>query len=714
MIFPKVKSYVEQSGVFKIDTRLTVSCRDASLIQGFEFLKKLLSTVYKIECTLVESDADITFASSDCASEEYSIDISEKGIAVSSSSANGAIYAASTLFQMLVLDGGFFIPCAKIKDSPYLPMRGIHFYMPARDEIDDFKRLIDFMALMKMNTVILEVGGGMEYERHPEINEAWVKFCKNVSDFPGVNGYKSFQGSDLYWKDSLHTELCGGGYLTKSEVRDLVAYCRARGMDVIPEIQALSHSYYLCIAHPEIAEAQDDPFPDTFCPSNEKSYELYFDVADEVLEVFEPKTVSIGHDEIRVLGWCDKCKDKTGAELVGNEILRLHEFYSKRGVRISMWGETAQVFRNYKGSMVGLANKEHTDMYGRYYKRPRTSDCIDMLPRDILMLDWYHSLGHESEECFDERGFEIIYGNFHGSQFGEWDKRSARKCVRGAEVSSWCPSTEKIFAEDGITFEAMFSSYLLWESEYSNESYDEVCSAVRCAMPVARAVCKGEALNLRRMVKPIYLCESETEHKINLSTASFPDEYTKANLSPFGDELYGFEIHTGNIIIKNEFFADSLLFLHNSGKEMPFCPSHYFFDEKARGIVSYVVSYEDGSVELANGYYGREIGSFDFSFERLRNPEESAGVEIDDDVEGKSDKMLPCYYSFKSEWVGSLAYNAAPIIGEDNSLFCFEWKNPHPGKKIVKIRPYNITHFSDRKNGTLVYLFGIGAISDSK
>ena len=122
----------------------------------------------------------------------------------------------------------------------------------------------------------------------------------------------------------------------------------------------------------------------------------------------------------------------------------------------------------------------------------------------------------------------------------------------------------------------------------------------------------------------------------------------------------------------------------------------------------------EDTVELANGYYGREIGSFDFSFERLRNPEESVGVEIDDDVEGKSDKMLPCYYSFKSEWVGSLAYNAAPIIGEDNSLFCFEWKNPHPGKKIVKIRPYNITHFSDRKNGTLAYLFGIGAISDSK
>jgi hypothetical protein len=192
--------------------------------------------------------------------------------------------------------------------------------MPARHQIDDFKRLIDMMAFIKMNTVILEVGGGMEYEKHPEINEAWVKFCKTIKAFPGLNGYKSFQGSDFYWKDSIHTELCDGSYLTKREVRDLVDYCKSRGMDVIPEVQGLSHCYYLTMAHPEIAELRDDPFPDTYCPNNEKSYELYFDVAEEVIEVFEPTTVSIGHDEIRVLGWCDKCKDKSGEELVGGDI----------------------------------------------------------------------------------------------------------------------------------------------------------------------------------------------------------------------------------------------------------------------------------------------------------------------------------------------------------------------------------------------------------
>lgn len=714
MICTKAKNYTEQSGRFKIEKKVTVSCSDKILMQGYEFLKKLFLTVYKIDCVLVDCEADITFALNDCDAEEYSINISCDGITVKTSSDRGAIYAASTIVQMICTDEGLYIHCADIVDGPYMPIRGIHFYMPARDEIEDFKRLIDFMALIKMNTVILEVGAGMQYERHPEINEAWVKFCNNVEKFPGLNGYKSFQASDLYWKDSVHTELCHGEYLTKAEVRDIVAYCKSRGMDVIPEIQALSHSYYLCVAHPEIAEAKDDAFPDTYCPSDERSYELYFDVASEVLEVFEPKTVSIGHDEIRVLGWCDKCKDKTGAELVGNEILRLHEFYSKRGIRISMWGEAAQKFRNYRGSMVGVSDKESTDKYGRYYKRPRTSDCIDLLPNDILMLDWYHSLGHKSEQCFEDRGFELIYGNFHGSQFGEWDKRSSRKCVRGAEVSSWCPSTEKVFSRDGITFEAMFSAYVLWANDYSNERYDEVCSAVRGAMPLVRAVCKGEALSLNRTVNPIYVCESETEHRIDLSSASFPDEYTAATLQPFGKELYGFEIHTGNVIINKEFFAESLLFLHNCEKELVFHPSHYFTDEKTWGVVAYAVCYEDGTVELANGYYGREIGAADFSFERLREAKGATGVEIDDKLEGEALENLPCYYTFKSAWLGSLAYNAMPIIGKENSLFSFEWKNPHPQKKIVKIRPYNVVQFSERENVLGVYLYGIGAINTKK
>ena len=268
-----------------------------------EFFISTVKSILGIEAKAATDSADIVIEKAELGSEEFSLTVTADGITVKASDKRGAIYALSTLIALAETNGGVSFPEASINDKPYAEIRGAHFYMPARDKIGEFKKIIDCMAFMKMNTVILEVGGGMEYKRHPEINEGWERSCRTIDNMPGIDGSRSFQGADAYWKDSLHTELCGGSYLTQAEVRDIVEYAWARGMDVIPEVQALSHAYYLTTSHPEIAEMEDDLFPDTYCPNNEKSYELYFELAEEVLEVFEPKTVSIGHDEIRVIGW---------------------------------------------------------------------------------------------------------------------------------------------------------------------------------------------------------------------------------------------------------------------------------------------------------------------------------------------------------------------------------------------------------------------------
>ena len=154
-------------------------------------------------------------------------------------------------------------------------------------------------------------------------------------------------------------------------------------------------------------------------------------------------------------------------EIVGRDICRLHDFYKSKGVRIAMWAESAQTFVSYKGSRVGADDYKRIDGFGIFYQLPATYKSIDMLPNDILMLDWYHSQGYQTEACFDERGFEVIYGNFQGSQFGEFDIRSKRACVKGAEVSTWCPTTEDILASDGILFQFMFSSQILWDANYN-------------------------------------------------------------------------------------------------------------------------------------------------------------------------------------------------------------------------------------------------------
>lgn len=712
MIFTEAKKAAKSDGAFKVGTSLKI-CLTSPDFGGVDaFFIPTVKSILGADTKIVADGADIVVEKSALSPEEYALDVREDGITVKAADKRGAIYALSTLISLAKVGGEISFPLTSITDKPYTRIRGAHFYMPARDKIGEFKRIIDCMAFMKMNTIILEVGGGMEYKRHPEVNRGWEKFCKIMDNMPGIDGTRSFQGADMYWKDSLHTELCGGSYLTQAEVRDIVEYAWSRGMDVIPEVQALSHAYYLTTSHREIAELEDDIFPDTYCPNNEESYKLYFEIAEEVLEVFEPKTVSIGHDEIRVMGWCDKCKDISAHELVGGDVCRLHDFYASRGIRIAMWAESAQTFISSKGSRIGADDFERVDAFNRYYKLPATYKSIDMLPNDILMLDWYHSTGPKSEECFDDRGFEVIYGNFHGSEFGEFDVRSKRGCIKGAEVSTWCPPTEEILASDGILFEFMFSAQVLWADDYNNSKYDEYIDSVRAMTPYLRAINRGEpsAFATAKALSPIYLASGDKLcGEIDLEKANIPDEKLNDLLSPFG-KLNGYSTDEGIMVVKKQFAADSLLFLHNCKKEVPFTPSYYFRDPKQRGLASYAILYEDGDVECANVYYGTEVGAACMDYSRGRSGEEK-GLEIDMEIKEGSDPTLPCYYSNNHPWVGSLTYNTTPIICDGTAVFAYEWKNPHPDKKIVKIRPYTFrkdyTALTSADRSQAVVLFGI-------
>ena len=144
---------------------------------------------------------------------------------------------------------------------------------------------------------------------------------------------------------------------------------------------------------------------------------------------------------------------------------------------------------------------------------------------------------------------------------------------------------------------------------------------------------------------------------------------------------------------------------------MPFYPSHYFCDENMWGIGSYAVCYEDGTVECANVYYGRQIGVSSFAYTRYRNEGTKLGVEIDNELEEGQNKAIPCYYSLTNTWLESLTYNSTPIVGDDSTIFVFEWKNPHPNKKIIKIKPYSVTtDFKDKDSKQEINLFAVGAV----
>ena len=167
-----------------------------------------------------------------------------------------ALYACHLLRQMASECGGL-TPVGEIECTPRCAFRSLKLYLPDEHRLDEFRGIIDLACRYRVNTILLELGGGMEYKRHPEINEAWKAYCRDMTTYP--QRANDVQNSCAWDKNSIHFENAGGGVLSQETVRELVDYCRARDLEVIPEQPTLSHSDYILCAHPELAERSDDP-----------------------------------------------------------------------------------------------------------------------------------------------------------------------------------------------------------------------------------------------------------------------------------------------------------------------------------------------------------------------------------------------------------------------------------------------------------------------
>lgn len=341
--------------------------------------------------------------------------------------------------------------------------RGVKAMLPAKDDFGEFKKLIDIMSAFKLNTLMLELGGAMEYKKHPEINEGWIKYAAFMNEYPG----KTHEINDKckWYKNSIHSENGGGGVLSQDDIRVLIDYAVERGIEVIPEVPSLSHSDYILYSHRELAEIPDDPFPDTYCPSNEGSYKILFDILDEVIALFRPKLLNIGHDEYYLMGVCEKCNGKKAEEIYAADICRIHDYLSARGVRTMMWGEKFLDFR-FIDSKAPWGGAAHGCC-------PATYKAIDLVPRDIIILHWYWALGRKLEDEFSSRGFDFAYGNYSGRMILDFQGRSKAKGFSGYILSNWGRSDMLTLQRNGVLADIVFNK-LVEESPDPDADIDAI------------------------------------------------------------------------------------------------------------------------------------------------------------------------------------------------------------------------------------------------
>lgn len=441
-----------------------VQCEYDDYFQSIDFVQDFTQEILyevdsKFHCN-VNSDID---------SDSYIIKADEH-ITVYSRNLRGLLYGAYTIAQ-LTTKGKF--PLGLVYNIPICQYRGLKIYLPAPDKFSVFFKIIDMLCYYRFNTVMIEVGGAMEYIHHPEINKAWVKYANFMSEYSGKSDL--YQDQTYTWKkNSIHSENGDGKYLLQDDVRKLVEYCNERGLEVIPEIPSLSHSDYLLMSHVELAERIEDPYPDTYCPSNPETYELLFDIIDEVIDVFRPKTINMGHDEYYSIGLCDKCKNRVADDIFADDIKIIHDYLSSKGVLMMIWSEKLLNAIGKKGQTWGGARVIFKDRNGDFCNEiPPTYMAVDKISRDIICMHWYWGIRVGFDQEFISRGFRTVYGNFEAMSLVGLKERLTEG-ILGGFISNWSHLDELNLQRNSVFMSIAYAAYVFWHNEYAEGDYQQL------------------------------------------------------------------------------------------------------------------------------------------------------------------------------------------------------------------------------------------------
>lgn len=320
--------------------------------------------------------------------EGYQLTVSDKGIDLKAATETGLFYGEQTLRQLFTPQG---IPYVSIQDEPRLKYRGLHLdvsrhFFP-KEEV--FK-LLDVMSFYKLNNLhmhLTDAGGWrIRMDKYPRLTTETA--FRTESDWR-----KWWDGKDRKYLPE-GTEGAYGGYYTKDDVREIVAYAASKHINVIPEIEFPGHSEEVLFAYPELS-CSGQPYKNgDFCIGNPKSFTFMEDVLDEVIELFPSEYIHVGGDEAGKGAWktCPKCQAlmkkngmKSVDELQSYMIHKAEEHLISKGRKLIGWDEILEgglapeaTVMSWRGESGGI-------------KSARMGHDVVMTPGNYMYLDFYQA-----------------------------------------------------------------------------------------------------------------------------------------------------------------------------------------------------------------------------------------------------------------------------------------------------------------------------------
>ena len=277
--------------------------------------------------------------------EAYRLTLSRNKVKIEALTEEGIFRAKKSLEQLQALGD---VPCGVVFDYPRLRHRGLMIDESRSFKgLDFLKKQVDAMALLKLNILHLHLddsaGWRIESDAYPDLTAktAWRK------------GYTYHEWEAGKYKFTTKDDPEGyGGFYSRKELKELVAYAAERFITVIPEIEMPGHSMEVGYAYPEVLCMLPDGRRHTgawdLCPGSESTFTLLETVLEEVMDIFPSPFIHIGGDEATMKTWsqcinCQKRMEEEGysdvKQLQGYLVRRIEAFVRSHGRQIIGWDE---------------------------------------------------------------------------------------------------------------------------------------------------------------------------------------------------------------------------------------------------------------------------------------------------------------------------------------------------------------------------------------
>lgn len=366
-LIPEPFEMTQSDGMFKVSQAMLVGAGSASNKVNFR----------------VDPNA------TDIPDEGYQLEIDKAGVRLTAKTETGLFYGKQTLLQLLTPNG---LPYVKINDQPRFPYRGLHLDVSRHFfNKEEVKKLMNVMSYYKLNTLHLHLtdagGWRLQIDKYPKLTQEgafrtqsdWREWWDNGKD-------------RQYLKEG--TEGAYGGYYTKDDIRDMLAYAAEKHITIIPEIEFPAHSDEVFVAYPELCCAGKSHTSGDFCIGNPKTFEFMENVLTEVIELFPSEYIHIGGDEAGKNTWktCPKCQALMKKEKLANVdelqsymIRKAEEFLNSKGRRLIGWDEILE------GGLAPEATVMSWRGEAAGFKSARMGHDVIMTPGSYMYFDFYQA-----------------------------------------------------------------------------------------------------------------------------------------------------------------------------------------------------------------------------------------------------------------------------------------------------------------------------------